>query len=63
MFIVLLKKCTFSPRALNVNVSCLSYDHLEEEDVLLEMNKANIVPLFKKGSRNKSENYRPMLHQ
>ena len=52
---------TLSPRALNVNVSCLNYDHLEEEDVLLERNKANIVPLFKKGSRNTSENYRPML--
>ena len=25
-----------------------------------ELNEANIIPLFKKGSRNKSENYRPV---
>ena len=33
---------------------------LEEGVVLLEWEDANIKPLFKKGSRNKSENYRPV---
>ena len=33
---------------------------LEEGIVPLELKEANIVPLFKKGSRNKSENYRPV---
>ena len=33
---------------------------LQEGIVPLEWKEANIVPLFKKGSRNKSVNYRPV---
>ena len=33
---------------------------LEEGIVPIEWKEANIVPLFKKGLRNKSENYRPV---
>ena len=33
---------------------------LEQGTVLPEWKKANITPLFKKGSRNKPENYRPV---
>ena len=33
---------------------------LEEGIVPLERKEPNIIPLFKKGSRNKSENYRPV---
>ena len=33
---------------------------LEERIVPLEWKEANIIPLFKTGSRNKSENYRPV---
>ena len=42
------------PLATVVNLS------LEEGIVPLEWKEANIIPLFKKGSRNKSENYRPV---
>ena len=40
------------PLATVFNVS------LEEGIVPLEWKEANIIPLFKKGSRNKSDNYR-----
>ena len=33
---------------------------LQEGIVPLECKEANIIPLFKKGSRNKSVNYRPV---
>ena len=33
---------------------------LKEGVVPFELKGANIIPLFKKGSRNKSENYRPV---
>ena len=33
---------------------------LQEEIVPLEWKEANIIPLFKKGSRNKTVNYRPV---
>ena len=33
---------------------------LKEGVVPVEWKEANIIPLFKKSSRNKSENYRPM---
>ena len=33
---------------------------LEEGIVPLDWKEANIIPLFKKGSRNKLENYRPL---
>ena len=33
---------------------------LQEGSVPLEWEEANIIPLFKKGSRNESVNYRPV---
>ena len=33
---------------------------LKEGVIPFESKEANIIPLFKKGSRNKSENYRPL---
>ena len=33
---------------------------LKEAVVPFEWKEANVIPLFKKGSRNKSENYRPV---
>ena len=34
--------------------------HIKEGVVPFEWKEANIIPLFKKGSRNKSENYKPV---
>ena len=42
------------PLAIVFNLS------LKEGVAPFEWKEANIIPLFKKGSRNKSENYRPM---
>ena len=42
------------PLAIVLNLS------LKEGVVPFEWKEANIIPLFKKGSRNKSENYRPV---
>ena len=42
------------PLAIVFNLS------LKEGVVPFEWKEANIIPLFKKGSRNKSENYRPV---
>ena len=44
----------FTPLAHVFNMS------LQEGNVPLESKEANIIPLFKKGSRNKSVNYRPV---
>ena len=43
-----------TPLAIFFNLS------LEEGKVPSEWKEANITPLFKKGSRNKPENYRPV---
>ena len=40
--------------------NCLTCHSLEEGIVPSERKEANITPLFKKGSRNKPENYRPV---
>ena len=42
------------PLAIVLNLS------LKERVVPFEWKEANIIPLFKMGSRNKSENYRPV---
>ena len=56
------KNCT---PTCNVEQICTPLAHvfnmsLQEGIVPLEWKEANIIPLFKKGSRNKSVNYRPV---
>ena len=45
---------------INIPLATMFNLSLEEGIVPLEWKEANIISLFKKGSRNKSENYRPV---
>ena len=53
-----------SPKILKETVEQISkplaHVSLQEGMLPLEWKEANIIPLFKKGSRNKSVNYRPV---
>ena len=53
-----------SPKILKETVEQISkplaHVSLQEGILPLEWKEANIIPLFKKGSRNKSVNYRPV---
>ena len=45
---------------INISLARVFNLSLKEGVVSFEWKEANIIPLFKKGSRNKSENYKPM---
>ena len=62
-----LPSCTIPPKLLKETVEQISiplarvFNLLLKEGVVpFEWKEANIIPLFKKGSRNKSENHRPV---
>ena len=42
------------------NTELLPFFHFKEGIVPAEWKEANVTPLFKKGSRSKTENYRPV---